>query len=310
MIGASAVGVTAAFLFALSAFLQQRAARLATGGDTSIVMERRGLRRLLHALPRSRTWLRGWAANLCGWIAQAAALKMGSVATVQPLMSAQLLFAVGLASAEQRRWPRALDWLSALAVCAGLVVLLTTEGQPPLIGAPKRAQVLWATVCTAALVVLLVAVGRRATSWVASMLLGAGAGVCHAMNAVFIKMTIHDLTVAGVAATARDWPGYTLALCTLCGLLLGQLAFASGALPPEVAAINVANPMVALVAGLLAFDAPISTTPGSLSALAVAVLLIAAGVIGLAHAPSARLMYTPPASPASDAPAAAAADEK
>ena len=71
------------------------------------------VRRLARMLPRSRTWLRGWLVNLCGWLARAAALQVGSVAAVQPLMSTQLLFALGMASAEQRRWPRVRDWLSA-----------------------------------------------------------------------------------------------------------------------------------------------------------------------------------------------------
>ncbi|MCV7220114.1 DMT family transporter [Mycolicibacterium elephantis] len=294
MIVATVLGLAAAFLFALSAFLQQRAARRATGGDTSIVMQARGLRRLAHRLPRSRTWLRGWLTNLCGWVTQAAALKLGSVAAVQPLMSAQLLFAVGLASAEQRRWPRWQDWASALTVCLGLVLLLTTEGRPPLGGSARREYVLLATACAAGLIVLLVAIGRLSAPWVTSMLLGVAAGVCHAMNAVFIKMTIEDLTGRGVAATAVDWPGYALALSTLSGLVLGQLAFASGALPPAVAAINVTNPIVALAAGLLAFDAPVSTAPGALAALTASGVLIAAGVIGLAHSPTARAMYALP----------------
>lgn len=164
MIVATVLGLAAAFLFALSAFLQQRAARRATGGDTSIVMQARGLRRLAHRLPRSRTWLRGWLTNLCGWVTQAAALKLGSVAAVQPLMSAQLLFAVGLASAEQRRWPRWQDWASALTVCLGLVLLLTTEGRPPLGGSARREYVLLATACAAGLIVLLVVAGRVAVA--------------------------------------------------------------------------------------------------------------------------------------------------
>ena len=291
MIVAIALGLSAAFLFALSAFLQQRAARQALGGDTSVVMESSGLKRLARKLPRSRTWLRGWLVNLCGWMTQAGALTAGSVAMVQPLMSTQLLFVVSLASAEQRRWPKPRDWASALGITGGLVLLLATEGRPPLTGSARRGHVLLATACAVVFIVVLVFISRLSAAWIASMLVGVTAGVCHAMNAVFIKMTIEDLSTRGVAATAADWPGYALALSTLSGLLLGQLAFASGPLPPAVASINVTNPIVAFTVGLLAFDAPMPSSPTALAAIAASGMLIAAGVIGLAHAPSTHHMY-------------------
>jgi len=117
MIAVTALGLAAAFLFALSAVLQQRAARTIVGADTTSLRDAAGVKRLLGHLVRSRTWLAGWLTNLCGVGTQAAALKVGSVAAVQPLMAAQLLFVLSLASREQRRWPSARDWLSALAVC-------------------------------------------------------------------------------------------------------------------------------------------------------------------------------------------------
>jgi hypothetical protein len=88
MILATLLGLLAAFLFALSAFLQQRAARESVGDHTVSLRESSEVRRLARMLPRSRTWLRGWLVNLCGWLAQAAALQVGSVAAVQPLVDA------------------------------------------------------------------------------------------------------------------------------------------------------------------------------------------------------------------------------
>jgi hypothetical protein len=99
MIAVTALGLTAAFLFALSAFLQQRAARAAIGEDISTLRDASGVVRLLGHLVRNRTWLVGWITNLFGVGTQAAALKVGSVAAVQPLMASQLLFVC--------RWRRA-----------------------------------------------------------------------------------------------------------------------------------------------------------------------------------------------------------
>jgi drug/metabolite transporter (DMT)-like permease len=137
MVAVTALALTAAFLFALSAFLQQRAARTVIAGDTGSLRNASGVKRLLGRLVRSREWLAGWLTNLGGVGTQAAALKVGSVAAVQPLMAAQLLFVLSLASAEQRRWPSGRDWLSALAVCAGLVLLLAADASS-LTGEPHR----------------------------------------------------------------------------------------------------------------------------------------------------------------------------
>ncbi len=86
MIAATVLGLAAAFLFALSAFMQ--AARGAVNGDAHSLRNALGVTRLVRNLVRSRIWLAGWMTNLCGVGTQAAALKVGSVATVQPLMSA------------------------------------------------------------------------------------------------------------------------------------------------------------------------------------------------------------------------------
>jgi len=289
MIAVTALGLAAAFLFALSAFLQQGAARAAVG-DTSTLRDASGVMRLLGRLVRNRTWLVGWITNLCGVGTQAAALKVGSVAAVQPLMASQLLFVLTLASGEQRRWPSTRDWLSALAVCAGLVLLLTADASS-LAGAPHRHRVLMATACTVGLIVVLRQLSRHAFPWLAGPLVGVAAGLCHALNAVYLKLTVEDVYHGGAAATLFDWPVYALVLTAVSGMLLVQIAFASGPLPPAIAAMSVTNPVASFVLGILAFDAPAPRGAGVLSAIAVSGVLIAVGIVGLANASSTRRLY-------------------
>ena len=290
MIVVTALGLAAAFLFALSAFLQQRAARAAIGEDVSTLRDASGVVRLLGHLVRNRTWLVGWITNLFGVGTQAAALKVGSVAAVQPLMASQLFFVLSLASGEQRRWPSARDWMSALAVCAGLVLLLTA-GASPLTGAPHRHRVLIATVCMVGLIVILRQLSRHTFPWLAGPLVGVAAGLCHALNAVYLKLTVEDLYHGGAAAILSDWPVYALAVTAVSGMLLVQIAFASGPLPPAVAAMSVTNPVASFVLGILAFDAPAPRGLGVLSAIAVSGVLITVGIVGLANASSTRRLY-------------------
>jgi hypothetical protein len=290
MVAVSVLALAAAFLFALSAFLQQRAAREVVGSDTASLRDAAGVKRLLGRLVRDRWWLAGWLTNLGGVGTQAAALKVGSVTAAQPLMAAQLLFVLALASGEQRRWPSRRDWLSALAVCAGLVLLLTADASS-LTGEPHRNRVFMATVCVVSLVVVLRQLSRHAVPWLAGLLVGVAAGLCHALNAVYLKLTVEDLYHGGPVATLADWPVYALATTAVCGMLLVQIAFASGPLPPAVAAMSVTNPVASFVLGILAFDAPAPRGLAVLSAIAVSGVLIILGIVGLANASSTRHFY-------------------
>lgn len=290
MIAVTGLGLAASLLFALSAFLQQRAAREAVG-DVAELRDSSGVKRLFGNLIRSRAWLGGWLTNLCGVGTQAAALKVGSVATVQPLMAAQLFFVLAMASGEQRRWPSVRDWLSALAVCAGLVLVLTTYGAAPLTGAPHRHRVLLAMACVVTLIVVLRQASRHSTPRLASLLIGVAAGLCHALNAVFLKLTVEDMYHGGLPAALLDWPVYAMAATAMTGMVLGQIAFASGPLPPAIAAMSVTNPVAGFTLGILAFDTPAPRDPGVLAAIAVSGVLIAVGVVGLANASSTRRLY-------------------
>lgn len=290
MVAVTALGLAAAFLFALSAFLQQRAARAIVGSDTASLRDASGVKRLFGRLVHSRTWLAGWLTNLSGVGTQAAALKVGSVAAVQPLMAAQLLFVLSFASGEQRRWPSGRDWLSALAVAAGLVLLLSADASP-LSGASHRRRVLGATVCVVGLVVVLRQLSRHAFRWLAGLLVGVAAGLCHALNAVFLKLTVEDLYHGGPLTTLLDWPVYALTVTAISGMVLVQIAFASGPLPPAVAAMSVTNPVASFALGILAFDAPAPRDPAVLSAIVVSGVLIAVGIVGLANASGTRHLY-------------------
>ena len=165
------------------------------------------------------------------------------------------------------------------SVGAGLVILLTVDASP-LTGDPHRNRVLMATVCVVSLVLLLRQMSRHTYPWLAGLLIGVAAGLCHALNAVYLKLTVEDLFRGGVLGTLSDWPVYALTVTALSGMLLVQIAFASGPLPPAVAAMSVTNPVASFVLGILAFDAPAPRDPVVLSAIAVSGVLIALGVVG------------------------------
>src|SRR5262249_41405227 len=220
------------------------------------------------------------------FMAQAAALHLSSVALVQPLMVAQLLFSMPLASAWARRRPLARDWAAALTISAGLAVFLSVRGTVPIEGDAYRPSIILAGCCVLVAVGALVLVAHDRSQSVHALLVAAAAGLCFAMSAVLMKLTTADLLHRGVAATAMDWPGYALAASTLLGLLLGQEAFATGSLAAAMAAMTIANPVASYLIGVLAFDVNPPTSSAELAAVAGAAALLTLGAVTLSNYPT------------------------
>lgn len=293
MLPVVALALLAALLFATADSLQQHAAH-ETGYAPEAGRENRrrpavlpALIHLVRSLIHRPLWVVGWLINLVSYVVQAAALHLGSVALVQPILVTQLLFSLPLASAWCRRWPQVRDWLSGLAICAGLATFLAVPGTVPRSGEPDRSGVIAAALSIVVLVVVLTVASARRSPLVHATLIAIAAGLCFAISAVLLKLTTADLLQRGVGATARDWVGYGLAASTLAGLLLEQGAFAAGSLPAAVAAITITNPLTSYLIGILAFDVRPPAGP-ALAALAGAGVLISVGAVGLAHSPIVR----------------------
>lgn len=280
------LGLVASFLFAGAAYLQQRAARQTMRQGHGAVG---ALVKLMLTLVRDRVWFFGWLVNLAGFAFQAAALHVGSVATVQPLLATQLLFALPMSSLERRRWPQPRDWASGLAVSGGLVLLLVVVNARPLEGEPDRTKIVIAVACELALIVIAMPIAFRLPSELLSLAAGVGAGLCFSMTAVFLKLTSDDLAVRGVGYTATDWVGYALAGSTLLGLVLEQAAFANGPLPWAIATKESVNPVASYAIGVLAFPTALPGGTIRLLAMGGAGALVVLGTIGLAHSPSSEV---------------------
>ncbi|NNG38468.1 DMT family transporter [Flexivirga sp. ID2601S] len=276
----------AAFAFALSAMLQQREAAQLKGDHALGTVH--GFSGFLRSLVRRRVWLAGFLINNLGFLIQAAALHLGSVAVVQPVMVSQVLFALLLTGVGSRMRPTRRDWGYVLCICAGLIVLLSVSGAAPLRGAPDRDQAALVLLVMAACVVALVAVARVRSGRTSSLLLAIAAGMCFAASAVLIKLTTADLFGPGVLHTALDWPGYCLALSTAGGLVIEQAAFAGGTLPWAVAAMSITNPVASYLAGIVGFHVTPPHTAGALAAVCVTAVLVGVGISGLAHSPLSR----------------------
>lgn len=289
-----ALGLVAAVLYALSDFLEQREAQRARRATSADAPADEGLgRRLLSGaarLVRDRRWFAGWALGTAAYLVQAAALHLGSVSIVQSLQVTTLVFSLPLSTVGRRERPRLRDVLAAAAVCLGLAMFLVARGSQEENGQADRPLLVLVLVVVGAGVTVLCLASLRRSGPLRAVLLGVAAGATYGTSASMVKLTAHDLTTRGVAATAVDWPGYALAVLAVGSVALQQLAFASGRLPTATTAIVVTNPVVGALAGIVGFHERIPADPLRLAVMAAAAVPLVAGLVVL---PRSALLRTP-----------------
>jgi hypothetical protein len=289
-----AAALVAALLFAVSATLQQHAARAAALAAPPLSdgpAHRRApvlpVLGLLARLARDRWWLLGWLTNILGFTAHASALHLGSIAVVQAVLVVQLLFALPLATLRTRARPLRRDWLGTSAVCAGVILLLAVRGQVPQTTA-RRADILWVVVVAAGLILALLITARavRAHAQTRTALVAVAAGCCFALTAAFVVFVTADLARRGLVATAFDWPVLGLAASTALGGLLVQDAFAGGSLPTALTAMTITDPVASWVVGAVVFDARAPAGLATVVSCAAAGAVVVFGVALLASSPT------------------------
>jgi len=249
---AVAFALAAALLFALGSALQRR---VAVDGSS------------LLALVRRPPWLVGIAADSAGYAAQAAALAVGRLAVVQPLLVSTLVFALPL---ERRRVRRA-EWAAAVAVAAGLALFVTVAD--PTGGHADAAPAAWAaTFAACAAVCVLCRSGAVA--------LGCATGVLFGLSAALTKVVVDRLD-DGVLHALLDW--HVLALLVVGALSLdrSQASLRVGSLGTALAAQMAFDAITSLLIGVLAFGERLHTSPLALTIALLGLALALAGLVAM-----------------------------
>ncbi|MDX6256813.1 MAG: hypothetical protein QOJ11_3147 [Frankiales bacterium] len=287
------LALLAALLYAFSDFFEQRAASLdaQTVKNAPAVPDDRprlvraiySVARTMRRLVRTRMWFAGWAIGTVALFVQAAALHMGSVAVVQTLQVTTLLFAIPLSTVYGGARASWRDYAGGLLVCLGLVSVIAVRGGARSTERDRPSPLLFLFV--ALVVAGLVLMATRCPGPVRVTALATAAGVAFGSSAALVKLTTTDLTTVGISGTARDWPGYGLAIATGTGLVIQQLAFAAGRLAAATTAMIVANPVVGYLIAVLGFGEHLPQSPGGLAGIALGGACAVVGVTILAHSP-------------------------
>lgn len=265
------LSLASAMLFALGSVLQQRAgvAAPSTGAHAGLVLR----------MAWRPVWLAGIASDGLGFVAQAAALGIGRLAVVQPLLVTSVVFALplGVRLSGQRvgRGEVAAAGLVVVALAAFLAIASPSGGRSE---APLNDWLVVAVI-VAAICAPLVLLGRRGPAPRRAALLGTAAGVLFAVSAALTKAVVDELH-AGLLHVISSWELYALAGIGYTSMTLNQLALNTGALAATIATSTASDPIVSVLLGLVLFHESLQLTGlraiATLTALAVALLGMAA----------------------------------
>ena len=266
------LAIISAMLFALAAALQQRG---------QFVLARKGkpveglgeLFRLI-AVP---AWLLGTLMLLTGYATQGAALDRGKLVVVQPLLVTTIVWALPLGYLLTNQHVTRRQVLGALVVVVGLALFVLVGDPDAGVNQTSTRNLVLASAVICAVVVVLLLVGRRATSpTVRAAVLGVCAGLLFGLSASFDKPVIDDLHVS-IAEAATAWTTWALLGFGFIAFLIQQLSLAAGQLAPAMAAVSVANPGVSVILGILLYEERLTRPTWHVVVAGVALLAALAG---------------------------------
>jgi len=266
------------FVFGLGVALQVRIATEAPRSDSL----RFGL---LVRLARRPMWLLGILLEILGFALYAAALAHGSLVLVQPLLMLDLVFTLAICAAATRTPLAARDWAGVAATIVGVSVFLVAV-------APERSSVAVAGaagwlmfVTTAAATAGAVAIwGRRSSGIRRSTLLAIAAGLANGFMAVVTKAFAGELE-HGVAQTLRSWQPYAVVVAGIFAMLVVQSAYQTGHPSIVLPTINVVDPLVSVLVGVLLFGETLTLTGFRSVAFVASIALAIAGLVVLSRNP-------------------------
>ena len=275
------VAVTAAlataFFYGVSAVLEQRSVHQ---------VAERGVfaPRLLLDLARRPLWLASIVATVIGAALQALALHFGPLALVQPILVLDLLFAVLIASALQRRAPDRVMFAGVVCCTAGVAVFLAvsqpTAGAETVVSLPA---VLPLAILLGVVLAICLPWAKFGPRTARPLVLGLACGVCNGVAAFLLKLVTFSLA-QGFSEPLEQWPLYALAIVGPVGFLLNQEAFQSGTLiAPALAVITTVTSLVSIGIGYLWLNENVASGPADVVTEVASLAAMTAGIAMLAH---------------------------
>jgi hypothetical protein len=271
--------------FTAMASVAQRRAAAPAPGEFSFNLQ------LVSYLLRRPVWFLGILCMILGFVFQVAALRVGSLSVVQPVIATELVIVFGVIALHDRHRVHLRDWISAVGMVVGLGAFLALAR--PHGGRAEASMSMWALSgsITFALAGILAALayfpgrhgqvpgtGRKAA------LLGIAAAVGFGFVAAVVKELSTHLS-QGPTAVFLNWSPYVLLLSGAAAMFLASNAFQAGSLAASQPGLTIVDPLVAGALGVVLFGESLRHNPVVLLGEVLAVAVVIASVIMLSQSP-------------------------
>ena len=245
--------------------------------STSAPPGTKGLRLVVY-LFRQPLWLFGWVAIIAGFVLQAVALHIGALSVVQPLMAAELVFALLIRHFWFHHLVPAAAWRAAVMSCVGLAVFLVAS--EPSGGRTTATTSEWfsATLVLGGIALVMVVAARWTSPTGRAALYGTAAGIVWALEASFIKSMTDVLAQYGFFGMFLHWPVYAVIGGGIVGTILMQAALHVGPLNVSSPLMVATDPIVSIVLGVWLFDEVFTDHPLRLALSFLGFATLAVGI--------------------------------
>lgn len=231
----------------------------------------------------TRGWWVGAGIALAGFGLQASALGLGSILLVQPLVVLAVLFALPLEAWADHRHPHANEWMWG-AVLVSCVVAFLVIARP--VATDRRPQVVVMGITIGAIIaglIALVAVAERSCNrHHKALYYGLASGALFGVSAVLIKAVTFRIIDDPLSVFAK-YEMYLLAPVIVLAVVAQQRGFGSGDLQTSFPAMNVMEPAVAMVLGVVLLGENITVGLPATIVLALILALSVVAVVKLAQ---------------------------
>jgi drug/metabolite transporter (DMT)-like permease len=269
------LAVLASCANATASVLQRKANRDVPGADSLSL-------RLIEALLRRPVWFAGVLAVTAGFALQAAALAVGELSVVEPILVFELPLTLVLASVVFRARLHTREWACALGMTTGLAAVLYFLA-PSESGVHAVDWYVWPAGVGANLAVVAAALqwgrrspapspgpagsGRRAAAY------GVAAGCQFGLTAALMKGAMSRYE-DGIDDVFTSWQLYAMVLAGVLAMFLLQSALHAGKLLAAQPGLTLSDPLISVLWGVLAFHEHVRTGQYLLGALVGAAVIM------------------------------------
>ncbi len=262
------LAIGAALLIAGGTVLRQREARATGGGITML-------------------WCVGAAIALAGFALQAAALGLGSILLVQPLVVLAVLFALPLEAWADKRHPAPTEWAWGGVLVTCVVVFLLLARPESSMRRPEPVLLIGTLVGVIVGLIALVLIAERSTPHYKALCYGLTAGALFGVSALLIKALVYQVTHDPVGVFAKPTI-YLFLVVVPAAIVAQQKSFCAGDLQTSFPAMTVAEPAVAMVLGVLLLGENLKVSVPTALFLGVVLALTMRSVVELAKLSAVR----------------------